>query len=411
MPEKILIIDDDTDTVRLVGLMLQHQGYAISTASSGEEGIAKAGQVQPDVILLDVMMPEMDGFEVTRRLKADPLTRTTPILMFTARSLLNDRVAAFELGVDDYLTKPTNPTDLQAHVRQLLERARERNKAPAAPAAKESTPTRKIAVLAARAGMGASALAVNLAAALQIRGQADVILTEFTPGQGTLGMDLGLPSARGLSDLLQSQPEEITAERVSAALVRHSCGLRVLLASDSPRDAVLAGRAEQMEAVYRGLDGLAAYLVLDLGAGLPPWAATILKECHERIVMTDAGQNTLQHTRILLGEMEALGIASEDVRVVLNHRVRFDTQFPVNEAEQGLGHSISVTLRPAPELMLAAARRHLPGVLAMPEDSVAQQILKLADGLLEATEAATIEGHPGGLFRRAPVGCAPGRQG
>ena len=226
MAEKILIIDDDTDTLRLVGLMLQHQGYAISTASNGQEGIAKAGQEQPDVILLDVMMPEMDGFEVTRRLRADPLTRTTPILMFTARSLLNDRVAAFELGVDDYLTKPTNPADLQAHVRQLLERAREERRRAAAPAAKETTPTRKIGVLSARAGMGVSALAVNLAAALQIRGQAEVILTEFTPGQGTLGMDLGLPSARGLSDLLQLQPEEITAERVSAALVRHNCGLQ-----------------------------------------------------------------------------------------------------------------------------------------------------------------------------------------
>ena len=134
--------------------------------------------------------------------------------------------------------------------------------------------------------------------------------------------------------------------------------------------------------------------MLDLGAGLPPWAATILRECHERIVVTDAGQNTLQHTRILLGEMEALGIAPEDVRVVLNHRVRFDTQFPVTEAEQGLGHSISVTLRPAPELMMAAARRHLPGVLAMPEDSVAEQILKMADGLLRIDGSCTITKRP-----------------
>ena len=76
-------------------------------------------------------MPVMDGFEVTRRLRADPLTRATPILMFTARSLLNDRVAAFELGADDYLTKPTNPADLQSHVRQLLERAREKTRAAA----------------------------------------------------------------------------------------------------------------------------------------------------------------------------------------------------------------------------------------------------------------------------------------
>lgn len=384
MTEKILIIDDDTDTLRLVGLMLQHQGYSISTASNGAAGIAKATAEQPDVILLDVMMPEMDGFEVTRRLRADARTQATPILMFTARSLLNDRVAAFEVGVDDYLTKPTNPADLQSHVRQLLERGREKRIAAAAQPIVEKPASRKIGVLSARAGMGVSVLSVNLAAALQMRSQAEVILAEFTPGQGTLAMDLGIPSPRGLSELLHSEPAEISADRVHSALVRHSCGVQLLLASDSPREAALLGRTEQMEAVFHALDGMAPYMVMDLGAGLRSWAATVLNGCDERIVVTDAGPNMLQHTRTLLGEMEALGIPTDDLRVVLNQRVRFDTQFPAAEAEQALGHPISVTLRPAPELMLAASRRHLPGVLAMPEDPVAAQILKMADGLLQA---------------------------
>jgi CheY-like chemotaxis protein/MinD-like ATPase involved in chromosome partitioning or flagellar assembly len=387
MSEKVLIIDDDTDTIRLVGLMLQHQGYSITTATNGPAGLVKATTEQPDVILLDVMMPEMDGFEVTRRLRADARTRTTPILMFTARSLMNDRVTAFEVGVDDYLTKPTNPTDLQTHVRQLLERAREKKTTPT-PAAAATPLTRKIGVLAARAGMGVSTLAVNLAAALQMRGQAEVILAELTPGQGTVGMDLGLSSTRGLSELLQLNPEEITTERVRAGLVRHDSGLRVLPASDSPREAVLSGRAEQMESVFRGLDGLAAYLVLDLGAGLPPWAASMLTDCSERVVVMDASPNTLQRTRILLDEMGALGIETENVRVVLNHRVRPDTQFRAAEAEETLGHPISLALPPAPELMLASTRRQLPAVLAMPEDPVTQQIQNMADEMLSADEAA-----------------------
>ena len=77
MPEKVLIIDDDIDTLRLVGLMLQHQGYEITAASSGEQGVAKAESERPDVILLDVMMPDMDGYEVARRLRKDPRTRST----------------------------------------------------------------------------------------------------------------------------------------------------------------------------------------------------------------------------------------------------------------------------------------------------------------------------------------------
>jgi DNA-binding response OmpR family regulator len=109
MPEKILIIDDDVDTLRLVGLMLQRQGYQISAAPNGSQGLTKALEERPDLILLDVMMPDMDGYEVTRRLRKNPATATIPILMFTAKTQLDDKVTGFEVGADDYLTKPTHP--------------------------------------------------------------------------------------------------------------------------------------------------------------------------------------------------------------------------------------------------------------------------------------------------------------
>ena len=123
MAEKILIIDDDMDTLRLVGLMLQRQGYEIVAANNGKQGIEKAAEESPDLILLDVMMPDMDGYEVTRQLRAMPETASTPILMFTAKSQLDDKVTGFEAGVDDYLTKPTHPSELQAHIKALLARA------------------------------------------------------------------------------------------------------------------------------------------------------------------------------------------------------------------------------------------------------------------------------------------------
>ena len=103
MPEKILVVDDDVDTLRLVGLMLQRQGYQIVAASNGHQALILAQSEDPDLILLDVMMPDMDGYEVTKRLRAESVTATTPIIMFTAKSQLDDKVAGFEAGVDDYL--------------------------------------------------------------------------------------------------------------------------------------------------------------------------------------------------------------------------------------------------------------------------------------------------------------------
>ena len=106
MAEKILVVDDDIDTLRLVGLMLQRQGYQIVAASNGQQALQMAHAEKPDLILLDVMMPDMDGYEVTRRLRADTQTNTIPIIMFTAKTQVDDKVTGFEAGADDYLAKP-----------------------------------------------------------------------------------------------------------------------------------------------------------------------------------------------------------------------------------------------------------------------------------------------------------------
>src|SRR3972149_2995904 len=92
MAEKILIIDDDIDPLKLVGLMLERQGYQIAVASNGTIGISKAGSEGPDLILLDVMMPDMDGYQVTERFKSDPSLSHIPIVMFTAKTMVDDKV-------------------------------------------------------------------------------------------------------------------------------------------------------------------------------------------------------------------------------------------------------------------------------------------------------------------------------
>src|SRR5690606_24677852 len=102
MAEKVLIVDDDVQTLRLVGLMLERQGYKILAANNGKQALQMARAEQPDVIILDVMMPDIDGYEVTRRLRKEPETTNIPILMFTARTQVDDKVSGFESGVDDY---------------------------------------------------------------------------------------------------------------------------------------------------------------------------------------------------------------------------------------------------------------------------------------------------------------------
>ncbi len=134
MAEKILIVDDDVETLRLVGLMLQREGYEIASASNGAQALSMAQREMPDLIVLDVMMPDMDGYQVTSSLRQMPGTALTPILMFTAKSQVDDKVAGYDAGVDDYLTKPVHPAELVAHIKALLGRSRARNLVAAAQA-------------------------------------------------------------------------------------------------------------------------------------------------------------------------------------------------------------------------------------------------------------------------------------
>src|SRR5271157_5405277 len=237
MTEKILIIDDDFDTLKLVGLMLQKQGYRIVAASNGQQGLAQAETENPDLILLDVMMPEMDGCDVARRLRANSFTANIPILMFTAKSQLEDKIIGFEVGADDYLVKPTHPIELAAHVKALLTRAG-KEKAAGGP-----TPSEKraftIGVLAARGGLGVTTVAVNLGASIRDASKQEVIVAELRPGMGTMGPDLGESDPRVLTELLQANLADVNRQKVSEALVTHASGLRLLYGSVQPKDGIL----------------------------------------------------------------------------------------------------------------------------------------------------------------------------
>lgn len=119
---KILVIDDDSAINELIKLNLELQGYIVLQAFNGTEGFALAKQEIPELIILDVMMPEVDGYTVAKRIRQSPEISDIPILMLTALSELKNKITGFDIGVDDYLTKPFEPEELIVRVRALLKR-------------------------------------------------------------------------------------------------------------------------------------------------------------------------------------------------------------------------------------------------------------------------------------------------
>jgi DNA-binding response OmpR family regulator len=120
MSQKILIIEDEEGIVHLINLYLKDAGYLVVVAKDGADGLALHARESPDLVILDIMLPAIDGFEVCRRIRA---WSQTPILMLTARGDDDDRITGLELGADDYLVKPFNPRELVSRVRAILRRA------------------------------------------------------------------------------------------------------------------------------------------------------------------------------------------------------------------------------------------------------------------------------------------------
>ncbi len=121
--ENILIVDDEEDVLELVRYNLNKEGYRTETATSGEEAMTKARAKLPDLIILDLMLPGIDGLQVCKNLKSDAKTQNIPVIMLTAKGEETDIVAGLELGADDYVTKPFSPKVLIARVRRILQRA------------------------------------------------------------------------------------------------------------------------------------------------------------------------------------------------------------------------------------------------------------------------------------------------
>lgn len=122
MDEKVLIIEDDPATQRLVDYSLRHAGYQVITASNGIEGIRKIQNEKPNLLILDVMLPGMDGFEICHRLRSDPKTAKLRIIMFSAKAQDIDRNTGLEVGADEYLSKPADPQAIVEKVGSLLAR-------------------------------------------------------------------------------------------------------------------------------------------------------------------------------------------------------------------------------------------------------------------------------------------------
>ncbi|MBL8147149.1 MAG: response regulator [Anaerolineae bacterium] len=382
MAEKILVVDDDIDSLKLIGLMLQRNGYEVSAASAGNQALSKASLEHPDLVILDVMMPDMSGLEVCRRLRQAPETKQIPIIMFTAKTLIDDKVAGFEAGADDYLTKPTHPAELASRVKTML--ARGATQKPAPGTSKGIT----IGVVGAKGGVGTTSVALNIAAARLAAGE-NPIIVDYRMGIGSLGLSLGLAKSQGLASVLTHLPQEIQPRVIDNALATHTSGLRALLASARPDEALIQYSLDNEQAVLRALRSMSRLVVADLGSGMSASLMRLQREVDHLVVVVDPVPVTLNMARDLLRDLQPSRPEGSKTHVVVVNRAAATTPPAWNEVEQALGTEIRAIIALASELALHSLQAQVPMVLYQPSAIASTQLAKLAEELTVRVRATS----------------------
>jgi len=363
---RILVIDDNTDLLQMIRLLLEERGgHQVILAAEGEDGLRKAVESPPDLAIVDIMMPGMNGYEVCRRLRQEPATASIPIIVLTARGQDIDRKTALEAGADLHIPKPVTMSELLERVNELLARGRE-------------TPAIRfggtIALLSLRGGVGTTTIAVNLALLLAQQAEQKACLVDLSPSSGNVALQLGLRPDPNWSALALLSTG-IGTETIKTYLLTHPSGLRVLAAPFVP----VIGEGLPRDKVLAALSALRhdfPLLVIDLPSVLSDVTMAALENADIIALVMTSDPASIQAT---IGTLQVLKGFGERIRLILN-QTQPHQPVSAKALERVLRASIDgvVPFDPAQAQALARGK---PLVYANPDAPLAKAVAALVPAL------------------------------
>src|SRR6266498_4592440 len=363
---RVLIIDDEPINHQLVAHALESLQCELYFSENGKDGVAKARNLGPDIIITDVMMPDINGYEVTRILRRESQFAATPILVLTAQAGLQDKLKSFEAGADDHLTKPFEAAELLMRVTALLRRTEAAKLSQHAAPLQESA--RMIAVHSLRGGTGASTLAVNLGVGLASLWPHSTMLLDLTMTSGQVALMLNKALRRTWTDIASFNSGELDMDVLNSATDTHESGLSFIAAPTLPTEAVPL----QVETISTALHLLSLnyeYVVADLPHDFSDITLQALDVADVILMVASPDMSSIRAAFAAMDTYTKLGYRKEKIKLVLNATFP-RAGLPKDKIESALGMQTSIVVPYTDSLFVDAINYGRPPVYSKPNEPV-----------------------------------------
>ncbi|MDQ2853672.1 MAG: response regulator [Chloroflexota bacterium] len=386
MATKVLVVDDDLNIQRVLVFALKQEGYEVMVAPDGEAGVAMALEAKPDLILMDVAMPKLDGYAATQQIRAAEKGGRVPIIMLTTEAEVEQRVKGLRAGADDDIVKPFHPLELMARIKALL--ARGGPTAAKTTSADAPTLGRLCLFYPAKGGVGTTTIAINTAIALarEMRRRTALIDANLQFGDLRVFLDLGLDTPSIVNAI--NEPD-LDLDLFRKLIVHHRAGIELLLAPPSPASAdIVMERQRQAPAVLTNLLGLARrlydYTLVDMSQNIDDFNLQLFDEADVIYLVMTADLSCLKNVPLVLETMDSLGYEKGKVQLVLNRSNAY-TGINVSNAESALGRKIDYHVINEYRGAISALNSGEPFMSSRPDSALGKSVLEFARALDKAT--------------------------
>ena len=391
MAEKILVIDDHQETINLVSVILKREGYKLFTARSGIEGLTAAQHEDPDLILLDVMMPDMDGLEVCRRLRTKDQFIETPIIMFTAKSMADEKWEGFQAGATDYLIKPTNTEELTRRVRAALNRSSKplkRVPPGTGDLVKKGTGSfekkkgnfrpQMVAFVGARGGSGTTTAAIN--AAFVFSRLYPTLLVDMDMTQGHVAQYLNINFNGGLNDLIAGGTVSMRGQLANETHT-YDQQLDLLLTRPNLDGTQVVAEPKQIPHLCDAFARCGRQVIVDSGLGISPTNRPLLERADHIVVCLKPERLAVAGAKALLTRLDDLILPTTTIHVLM---LDFEsaTRIPQQAIEKFLNRKLLDLIQISSQQMAQAVNRGHPLVKHFSDTALPKSFAQVAKALV-----------------------------